>query len=97
MGYGQQDVRILHPLAEELYHYILGIRFDPGAQAEVFQPLFGLPLISFRGNARLAGSLRVLQHPQVWFHRQVGIQGVGGLQAGQIISQPLIDLGSETG
>lgn len=83
--------RILHPVAHELYQYHLGIRFDPGAMAEAFEPLFGLPLVSFRGSGRVAGALRPLQPPQVWFTQQQGIQGLGGLVAGQVILQPLIN------
>ncbi len=86
------ECRIGHPTAHEFYQYHLGIRFDPGAMAEAFQPKHALPVISFRGRARVAGAFfRPLQPPQVWFTRQIGIQGLGGIQAGQIISQPLID------
>lgn len=83
--------RIQHPLNKELYQYRLGKRFDPGAMAEAFDPLFTLPMILFRGAGRLAGALNVFSHPQVWFNQQQGIQGVGGLQAGFLVSQPLID------
>lgn len=82
---------IQHPIAHQLYQYRLGRRFDPGAMAEAFDPLFALPTISFRGPARLAGTLSVFQSPQIWFNQQVGIVGLGGLQAGMLISQPLID------
>jgi hypothetical protein len=84
-------ISIDHPLAHQLYNYISGRRFDPGAPAEAFQPLFQLPVISFRGRARLAGQFLTLQPPQVWFDQQSGINGLGGLQFGQLISQPLID------
>jgi hypothetical protein len=86
-----QNQAIQHPLNDELYQYRLGNRFDPGAEAEVFEPLFELPVIVFRGAGRVAGSLMVTQHPQVWFNPQSGIVGLGGVQAGQLISQPLID------
>jgi len=74
-----------------LYQYELGPRFDPGAQGEVFEPLFELPLLRYIGAATRAGFLRVTQQPQLWFNQQTGIVGLGGLQAGQLISQPLID------
>ena len=84
-------VVIQHPLNHELYQYHLGYRFDPGAMAEAFIPLFELPHIMFRGAARVAGTLNKLQPPQVWFARQNGIVGMGGIQNGQLISQPLLD------
>lgn len=85
------DVRILHPIADELYQYVLGRRFDPGAEAEVFEPLFALPVINFRGRARVAGTLAILQPAQTYFTPQIGVVGLGGIQAGQVISQPLLD------
>lgn len=86
-----QDNIVLHPMAKELYQYHRGYRFDPGSSAETFQPLHELPLQSFRGRGRLAGSLRVTQPPQVWYNKQVTPMGLGGIQTGQIISQPLYD------
>lgn len=87
----REDVKIVHPTATEFYQYRLGIRFDPGAEAEGFEPKFTLPLISFRGPGRVAGALRPLAGPQVWFAPQVGTQGIGGLTAGQIALAPLLD------
>lgn len=85
-------VLVNHPLTRgSLYVYRLGDRFDPGAQAEAFLPLTTLPALVFRGIGRVAGALNVFQHPQVRFNYQTGIQGVGGLQAGQYILQPLVD------
>jgi hypothetical protein len=90
------DKRILHPVAHELYQYVLGRRFDPGAMAEAFEPLTSLPPISLAGAGRIhgfmAGQLRPFQHPQVWFHPQTTLVGVP-TTAGQLIGQPLIDLG----
>lgn len=85
------DKRILQPFNDNLYSYHMGIRFDPGAAAEAFNPRFELPIISFRGRARVAGALRIHQQPQLWFAQQRGVNGLGGLSAGQIISQPLLD------
>lgn len=83
---------IQHPLADEFYQYIHGLRFDPGAAGEGFLQPTSLPVISFRGRARVAGQyFKPLQPPQVYFNQQNGIVGLGGLQAGQIISQPLLD------
>lgn len=92
------QLRILHPEAENLYSYLLGRRFDPGAEAEAFQPLFELPLISFRGPARLAGALMVTQHPQVQVPFANSISGLGGIIAGTYVLSPLqVPEDSETG
>lgn len=72
-------------------HYRIGRRFDPGAPGDVFISDLGLPIILFRGSARIAGSLLKFQPPQVVVPQMVGIQGVGGVQAGQYVGQPLID------
>jgi hypothetical protein len=75
----------------EVYEHILGRRFDPGAMAEAFEPLLGNPVYLFRGSGRLAGSLSKFQPPQVWFNPVTGVQGLGGVQAGQYVGQPLLD------
>lgn len=81
----------MHPLASEFYSYHLGTRFDPGAQAEAFNPHFQNPVYLFRGAGRVAGSLRVFEpFPQRWFRQQTGIVGVP-TQAGFLRSQPLLD------
>jgi len=87
----RRAIRIQHPLNHELYQYALGIRFDPGAMAEAFEPLFQLPVLSFRGRGRVAGTLNKFQPPQVWFTQQNGVVGLGGLQAGGLVGQPLLD------
>jgi hypothetical protein len=89
--FSRRQIRIQHPLNHELYQYQLGIRFDPGAQAEAFEPKFTLPRIVFRGPARLAGALNVFQAPQLWFNPQLGVVGLGGVQAGYLRGAPLID------
>lgn len=87
---GHREIK--HPLADELYQYVDGKRFDPGAPAEGFLPKFGLPPISFRGRARVAVQyFRALQPAQVYFLPQRGVQGLGGVQTGQVIGQPLLD------
>lgn len=80
-----------HPLAHQLYNYVLGRRFDPGAMAEALLPRFSIPVTSFVGSARVAGTMSKFQPPQVYFLQQRGLNGVGGIQSGQIISQPLLD------
>ena len=88
--FGKKKIRILHPLAQEFYSYHLGPRYDPGAQAETFNPHFQNPVYLFRGAGRVAGAMRVFEHPQRWFHQQTGINGVP-TQAGFLRSQPLLD------
>lgn len=81
-------------------HYVIGRRFDPGAPGEVFVSDLGLPLIMFRGRARVAGSLSKFQPPQISFPQSQGIQGIGGIQAGAFVGQRLLDpsqLSSEPG
>lgn len=71
--------------------YILGRRFDPGAEAEVFLQTHAYPVIFFRGNARVAGQFGIFQPPQVSVPAMIGINGLGGVQAGQYVGQVLID------
>lgn len=89
-------IRILHPVADELYQYRLGDRLDPGAMAEIFEPLFSNPLYSFRGAGRIfTGSIRPLPNaPLVFVNGRQTLAGLGGIIAGQFIMQPLIDDGS---
>lgn len=97
--WGKRPTKIQHPLAYQLYNYHLGPRFDPGAQAEVLKPKFQNPLASFLGAGRVggfvAGQFRVTQPAQVRFYRQVGLVGLGGVQAGSFRGAPLLDI-SET-
>jgi hypothetical protein len=59
--------------------------------AEVFEPLTNNPVYFFRGNGRVAGQFRTLQPPQVFVNRNAGVMGLGGVQAGQLFGQPLLD------
>lgn len=88
--FGKRKTRIKHPVAYEFYSYHLGPRFDPGAQAEVLSPHFQTPVFTLSGRGIVAGAMRVLQHPQTWFHQQIGLVGVP-TQAGYLRQQPLID------
>lgn len=89
----KRQPRIQHPLKFQHYQYMLGYRFDPGAQAEVFEPGTSNPVFAIRGAGKIAGQFRVTQHPQVWFTPQVTVASVGsgGTIAGQLIGQPLLD------
>jgi hypothetical protein len=84
-----------------LYNYHEGDLFYPGAQSFVFEPGFEAPvksiwgggggnqgfLIAGDGNSRFSP----LQPPQVYSEATVQTDGIGGLQAGQIALQPLLD------
>lgn len=79
--------------ADGVPDYHIGPQFNgEGAGAFVYNAEFGLPVYSYRGNGRLAGALRPLQHPQVMYPLRVPVSGIGGTIAGQIISQPLVNL-----
>jgi hypothetical protein len=74
-------------------NYLAGPRFNgEGAAAFFYEAEFYNPAYSFRGSARLAGSLRVHQHPQIYWTQRVPVAGIGGLVAGQIFGQPLVQM-----
>lgn len=88
--------RFSHP-DTNLYTYHMGPIFTNGAQDAVFNQETSLPTILARGASRNAGSLAVLQPAQLRVNLSVPAVGVGGLQSGQIIFQPLVhseDIGS---
>lgn len=91
-----RQIRILHPVAHQLYNYVLGQRFDPGAMAEIFEMKFSLPLINFRGASRVAGALMVTQHPQLTVMQALAVAGIP-TTAGQYILQPLDVSPDDTG
>lgn len=89
------EIRIKHPKAHQLYNYVLGRRFDPGALAETFEALFGLPVLTFRGAGRLPRQqFFALQPPQIQVQYSVPTSGMGTF-AGQYILQPLLTDGEE--
>jgi hypothetical protein len=79
--------------SEGISNYEIGPTYDGiGAGAAIFLQHFQNPLYLVRGPGRVpVSSLRVLQRPQVYFLPTVTVVGVGGVQAGQIILQPLTD------
>lgn len=88
----RKQANIQHPQSPSLYNYALGTRFDPGAMAEAFLPEFGNPLYYIRGAGRIPRrQFNCLQPAQIRFLPLAGIQGLGGVQAGFVISQPLLD------
>ena len=54
------------------YNHIAGRIFTPGAESESFTMPTTLPVIVFRGNARLAGQYAVYQPPQVMVPQIIG-------------------------
>ena len=70
------------------YHYVEGRTFTNGAMTYGFSD-FPLPLQDAIGPATIAGALRITQWPQLYHQQAVPIVGLGGLQAGQLVTQPL--------
>lgn len=63
-----------------------------GSAAFIFDREFSNPTYSFRGRARVAGSLSVFQPAQVYYSQAIPTVGLGGLQAGQLYGQPLVSM-----
>ena len=73
--------------------YALGPLYDgEGAARRIFERWAQDPTYLFRGAGRVAGELRVFQHPQVEYQLAVPVAGIGGLVAGQIFGQPLVNM-----
>lgn len=72
-------------------NYEQGPSFDgEGAERFIFLAEFTNPVYLYRGGGRVPFSaLRVLQRPQAYYTFRNTVAGLGGLQAGQIITQPL--------
>lgn len=79
-----------------LYRFLQTRQPGPGTQSYAFEPRFALPsFLGFRGPGKYAGSLAVLQPPQLVYLQTVTTASVanGGVVAGQIFGQPLINKG----
>lgn len=76
-----------------IYNYHEGALFTPGAGNYVFEPNFELPLQTIWGFGfiRTPNTFNPLQPPQVISQAHVLSNGIGGLQAGELLLQPLID------
>jgi hypothetical protein len=71
--------------------YHRGPEFNNGAQEMVFNSAFSLPRLLFRGAARLAGTLSIFP-ANPYEQNYTNVQsGLGGIPAGFMYSQPLID------
>lgn len=79
--------------AAGIYNYHEGALFTPGAGNFVFEPNFELPLQTIWGFGfiRNPNTFRATQPPQVMSFPHVQTNGIGGLQAGFMELEPLID------
>lgn len=74
-----------------VYNFHRGQILEPGTQNLVFEPGFELPTFPVaKGVANLL-QLNVLQPPQVVQSQQVPVSGIGGLTAGQMALQQLLE------
>ncbi len=80
--------RYRHP-DTSLYNFHLGAVISPGTGNLAFEPAFQLPAFRVAQGVQVRGSLAPHQPPQVYQTRVIGIQGVGGLIAGQVAHQSL--------
>ncbi len=83
---------LLRPRSETVpgfYRTHPGDVFLPGAGNAVFEPAFQLPPIQLIGAGIYAGMLPLWRGPQTVVPQAVPIAGIGGVQAGQYVSQPL--------
>lgn len=88
------DLQEVNPFdVASIYAYHEGDLFTPGAQNFVFEPQFELPLQTIWGFAfiRNPNTFSPLQHPQVWSPPNVQNNGIGGLEAGYLQFQPLLE------
>lgn len=76
-----------------IYNYHEGDLFTPGSQNYVFESIFELPLVTLWGSAflRTPNTFNPLQPPQLFAQPNVFTNGIGGLQAGDIELQGLIN------
>jgi hypothetical protein len=76
-----------------IYQYHEGDLFTPGSQNFVFESIFELPIQTIWGNAflRRANTFNPIQPPQVFSQPNVMTNGIGGIVAGDIEFQNLIN------
>ncbi len=76
-----------------LYRYHEGDLFTPGAGNFVFEPGYELPLVTVwgKGFIRNPNVFNPLQNPQVWSQPNVNNNGIGGLIAGDMELQGLLN------
>jgi hypothetical protein len=97
-GYPEHEV-VTGLTADAIARYHEGDVFFPGAQNYVYEPTLERTAIQGmwgRAFLRTPNTFNPFQHPQVYSHPNVKTNGIGGLVAGQLVGQPLLD-GIETG
>ena len=85
------SMEVVTPGPKALYHYHEGDLFTPGTQNYVFDYPFEFPLQTIWGNAflRRPNVFNPLQPRQIQSDPNIVTNGIGGLVAGQIATQPL--------
>ena len=81
--------RVQHPRNTD-YHFVEGRVFTNGAMLYAFNT-WPLPPQDIIGPATVAGALMVNQPAQIYQLQAVPIVGLGGLAAGQLVTQPLVN------
>jgi hypothetical protein len=91
MFYSHPSSRIRSVVVPLLVHYHYGDVFLPGAGNVVFDTDLGLPPISLKGQATYAGPAPnpIQRPPQIFAMQRAPNSGIGGLVAGQLMTQPL--------
>ena len=83
--------RTPHPDAPFLFGTHQGDIFTPGAMSTALNTRVGNPIYSVRGAGNAAGSLRVLQEPQVFQSLALPSSPVQGVPVGYMTLQGLLD------
>lgn len=84
--------KVPHPTAPGIYGFHQARVFTNGGLQFTFEFHKTLPLYSVIGPATaVQGQLNLTQPPQVWNPQSVPVVGLGGLQAGALVSQPLVN------
>ena len=85
------SAQVAVPGKKALYHYHEGDLFTPGTENYVFDYPFEFPLQTIWGIAflRRPNVFNPLQPNQVYSNPNVVINGIGGLIAGQLVTQPI--------
>jgi hypothetical protein len=74
-----------------IYGWHQGRIFSNGGEQYAFEFNKSLPVVSVIGPATVAGCLMVTQLPQVFNPQSIPVAGLGGVQAGSLASQPLVN------
>lgn len=80
--------RFRHP-DTPLYQFHQGAVLTPGTQNLVFEPAFELPTFAVAQGVKYTPFFAPLQPPQIWQSKAVGVNGLGGIVAGQMALQSL--------